>query len=395
MTYFLHVSNEAHRRGDEARSQRGDVLALLRDAGPLPRIEIARRTGVSPTTITRTVNQLLDERVLIEGDSVSPSRLGRPATEVSILAESYYVVGVQIGVGFVQLGLVDVLGTTHRSASFAYSLQTAPADVIERTATEIQQLIAESAVEARDVIGVGVAVPGPVDAEGRRILFPINLDWRDVPVADILEPLIGLPVVVDHNVRSMALAEHRFGVARDVESVAFVYLRTGLGAGLVVQGQPFSGGVHGAIELGHLQAVGDGLDCVCGSRGCIETVLSDPALRARARALGLPDDEPNPLETLWFAAQSNPEAARAIDQVVATMSSGLAAFVNLLNPELILLGGSLAALPEAFIDRIRQTTSSAVFPLLRAAVRIEPSSLGMDAGVLGGATAALDRYFYI
>ncbi len=389
------MSNEAPARTDETRTQRGDVLALLRDAGPLPRIEIARRTGVSPTTITRTVNQLIDENVLVEGNSVSPSKLGRPATEVSINAESYYVVGVQIGIGSVQLGLVDVLGSTHDQHAFAYDIATPVHEVIATTAEAVSTLIESSPIDSRLVIGVGIAVPGPVDAAGRRILLPINLDWRDVPVADIMEPLIGLPVRVDHNVRSMALAEHRFGVAQDCESVAFVYLRTGLGAGLVVHGQPFSGGVHGAIELGHLQGVADGASCICGSTGCLETVLSERALREQATALGLDESDGNPLTAMWHAAETDKSAREAIDRIVAMLSHGLAAFVNMLNPELILLGGALAAVPDAFFERVTATTNRAVFPLLRPSVRIEPSSLGMDAGVLGGATSALERYFYV
>lgn len=394
MTYFLHVSNEAQRH-DDSRSVRGDVLALLRDSGPLPRIEIARRTRVSPTTITRTVNQLLDENALVEGNSISPTKLGRPATEVAIRPESYFVVGVQIGVGFVQLGLVDVTGVTDNQASFEYDTATPALDVVEHTASAIQTLIDTSHVDKRLVIGVGIAVPGPVDSVGRRILMPINLNWRDVPVADALEPLIGLPVVVDHNVRSMALAESRFGVARGLASVAFVYLRTGLGAGLVVQGQPFSGGVHGAIELGHLQVIADGIDCVCGSSGCIETVLAEGRLRALAEGFGLVVDSDNPLIAIWNASATDEGARKALDLIISTLAHGLASVVNLLNPEVILLGGALAAVPDEFFARVTTTTNRAVFPLLREAVRIERSSLGMDAGVLGGATAALDRFFYV
>ena len=225
--------------------------------------------------------------------------------------------------------------------------------------------------------------------------MPINLDWRDVPVADTLEPLLGLPVVVDHNVRSMALAECRFGVTRGVGSVAFVYLRTGLGAGLVVQGQPFSGGFHGAIELGHLQVVDNGADCVCGGQGCIETVIAEKALRETAESLGLSVDGDNPLTAIWNAAATDEKARAALDNIVSTLAHGLAAIVNLLNPEVILLGGALAAVPPAFFERVTSTTNRGVFPLLRPSVRIEPSSLGMDAGVLGGATAALDRFFYV
>tara|TARA_B100000519_G_C14260652_1_gene447665 strand:+ start:9509 stop:10660 length:1152 start_codon:yes stop_codon:yes gene_type:complete len=380
-------------RVDEARSVRGQVLSLLRDRGPLARIEIARLSGLSATTITRAVNLLADEGVVEEGASISLAKLGRPATELSIHADSYFVVGVQIGVGFVQLGLIDVLGGSRGTAHFSYDLAVPASDVVCQAAESIQSLIADAGVDRRLVLGVGVAVPGPVDAAGRRILFPINLDWRDVAVSDLMEPILGVPVTVEHNVRSMALAETRFGSAQGAGSVAFVYLRTGLGAGLVVEGQPFSGGVHGAIELGHLQVIDNGADCVCGSTGCLETVVSEPALRARAAELGL-DGTDNPITAIWEAAGTRADARDSIAAVITPLAKGLSAIVNLLNPEVILLGGALADVPEPFFERVTEETRSAVFPLIRSSVHIDPSSLGMDAGVIGAGAVALDRYFY-
>lgn len=378
-------------RVDDVRTVRGTVLSLLRDEGPLPRVEIARRAGVSATTITRAVNQLVDDEVVLEGGSISPTRLGRPATELTIRADAYAVVGVQIGVGFVQLGVLDLLGRQLAARSFTYDVDLSAVDVVERTAAEIDALIHDAGLARRGILGVGVAVPGPVDPSGRRMLLPINLDWRDVAVADILEPLLDLPVRVEHNVRSMALAESRFGVGRGLGSLAFVYLRTGLGAGLVVQGQPFTGGVHGAIELGHLQVLDGGDECVCGNHGCLETVVSDPALRRLLDRLGV-DAGDNPLLALWNA--NTPEAQAAVDQIVASIAKGLASIVNLLNPELLLLGGALAAIPSEMSERIVAATRVGVFPTVRESVRIQPSTLGMDAGVLGGGTVALDAYFY-
>lgn len=387
------VSDELGFRANEPRSIRGTVLSMLRDSGPLSRIEIARRSGLSATTITRTVNQLVDASIVAEGGVVSGTRLGRPATEIGLNAESAFVVGAQVGVGTVQLGLIDVLGQTHSTASFEYEVGL-PADaVFTEVAGRIGDMISASGVDRRLVLGVGIAVPGPVDADRRRMLLTINLPWRDVPVADLLERILGLPVVVEHNVRSMAVAEARFGSGRGHGSVAFVYLRTGIGAGLVVEGQPFAGGVHGAIELGHLRVVDADERCVCGNTGCLETVVSDSALRARARELGL-QDASSPLSVIWAAAATDQRASEVIDRILGAVANGLASLVNLLNPELILLGGVLATMPPEFLDRLTQSTLRGVFPVIRDSVQIQPSSLGMEAGVLGGATVALDALFY-
>lgn len=387
------MTDDSGFRANEPRSIRGTVLALLRDSGPLSRIEIARRSGLSATTITRMVNQLVDASIVAEGGVVSENRLGRPATEIRLRAESAFVVGVQVGVGTVQLGLIDVLGQSHATGSFEYEVGLHADEVFSTVAGRVGDMISASGVDRRLLIGVGIAVPSPVDAHRRRMLLTINLPWEDVPVADVLERKLGLPVVVEHNVRSMAVAEARFGTGRGHGSVAFVYLRTGIGAGLVVEGQPFAGGVHGAIELGHLRVVEADERCICGNIGCLETVVSDNALRARARELGL-EDTHNPLLTIWAASSTDQRASHVIDRIVGAVGNGLASLVNLLNPELILLGGVFATMPHEFLDRLTQRTLDGVFPVIRDSVQIQPSMLGMEAGVLGGATVALDALFY-
>ena len=394
MTYFFDVSNEAASRRDDSRQPRAQVLCLLRDEGALPRITLARLTGLSPTSITRVVNQLISEGIVAEGATISPTRLGRPATEVALRPDSRFVVGAQIGVGSVSVGLVDLLGRPVDVETFSFARASRPEEVLRLVATFINGFVDR---HGRDnILGVGVAAPGPVDAERRRLLLPIHLQWEDVAVADVLEPLLRLPVTVEHNVRAMALAESRFGLGKGTAAVAFVYLRTGLGAGLVVDGQPFSGGVHGALELGHMRTSDRGLPCVCGGSGCLETVVSDRALRARALRAGVDvDHEESPLAALVdAAARGSEDAERAVSEVVSQMAIGLSAMASLLNPDVFFLGGAFADMPADFLHRLREQTSAALFPVLRSSLRVEATSLGADAGVIGGGSAALDRYLY-
>ncbi len=374
---------------------RAQVLTLLRDHGPLSRIRLARSTGLSPTSITRTVNQLADEGIVVEGATLEQRGPGRPATALSIRSDAFSVIGVQLGVGFVRVGVVDLLGRVRQAVQFEYdAATTSPTAVIRLTGETILDLLETTGVEHEAVLGVGVAAPGPVDANGRLLLMPVNLHWRDVPLAELLEPIIDLPVTVVHNVGSMALAEATFGVARGLASVAFVYLRTGLGASLVLDGRTFGAGVHGAIELGHLPVVDDGLPCVCGSRGCLETLVSAPALASTLQRLGLQQTNA-PLPLLWEVAQQRSDVADAVAEIIQHTSMALATVVNLLNPDLILLGGALGDLPDDFFTRITETTRQSVFPLVRSSMQIQRSSLGLDAGVIGGGTVALREYFYV
>lgn len=377
----------------EGRSIKGQVLVLIRDEGPLPRAEAARRLALSPTTITRAVNELEAEEVLAEGAMFSSSGAGRPAATLHILADRCLVAAVQIGVGIVHLGIFNAQGERRACSQFGYSPDAGADSLLHRIAQGIDALCAASGIDKKQLRGVGVAVPGPVDAAGRRMLVSIRLKWSNLAIADALEAAIRLPVKVEHNVRSMALAEARFGQGRGLGSVAFVYLRSGLGAGLIVHGQPFSGGVHGAIELGHLPVIRSGAPCVCGGRGCIETVLSEDALKATTTALRI-KPQPNALSALWVAAQHREDAAEAVDAIVTPLATGLNAITTLLNPSLVLLGGALAEIPDAMFERIVQTTWRGAFPLIRESIRIERSRLGLDAGLPGAAAVALDQFLY-
>lgn len=379
LTKFLTMTNKVPATAQDLRAyNRGLVLRLLRDEGPLPRAELARRTGLSATTMTKVVAQLIDEGSLAERsetDSAAP-RIGRPATDVALVPGSSWVVGVQVGVGAVQLGLCDLLDRAHWTRGFEFDT-SAPADrMLDTLATEIGALIAESGVER--VLGIGVAAPGPVDPGHRVNLLSVNVGWRDVRFADRLEGALGLATVVDHNVRAMALAEARYGCRE--RNLLYVHVRTGLGAGVVLNGQPFQPGVYGVTELGHLRVVEKGRRCACGSTGCLETVVSEPYLTAK---VGTP---------LMAGLDEHPQVR---DELVDYLSTGLAAAVNLLNPEHIRLGGIFSDAPDALLDRISDALRDKTFPVLRDSVHLDRSSLGMDAGVAGGAAVALDRFFYL
>lgn len=387
-------------------TSRGHVLSLLRDAGPLSRIELSRRSELSPTTMTRVVAQMLDDGCVAEVEGGGDAgRLGRPPTEVALVPDAFTVCGIQLGAGFARIGLCDLLARPTHETGFEFSTSQPPEQVLTELGRRVNALMDGAGVGRRRLLGIGVAVPGPVDAGQRRNLLSIILGWRDVDVADALEDAVGKPTVVDPNVRAMAVAETRFGLGRAANSLAYVYVRTGVGAGLVFNGEPFRGGTHGDVQLGHLRVVEKGRRCACGAYGCLETVASERHLLEQLSALGdgelesplaaARDSGRDLLSALEAAAASGfRPAAQILDEFTEHLTTGLTSVVNLLNPELILLGGIFAEAPEVTFDRVRARLRAEVFPLLRDAVRVERSGLGLDAGVIGAAAVALDRFFY-
>lgn len=368
----------------------GIVLSLLRDRGPISRSSIAEITGMSPTTVTKAVAPLVEAGFVREGTAADGTRIGRPAIALHLVPEAATVCGIQIGVGTVRAAIVDALGQEHASTSFGFDPTREAEEVLGEIAARVdRELLGEA-----DPIAVGVAAPGVVEADGRTNSLSINLGWSDVPIADVFEDVTGLPTVAEHNVSAMALGENRYG--SKAVSIAFVYVRTGVGLGLVLRGEPFVGGRHGVSELGHVHVSDDGAPCPCGSTGCLEAEVAEPALDRILAELGTPRADPsaNPLRLLERAAASGGAAAHARGRVVKHLAAGIASVVNLFSPDTVIIGGVLDDIDVAFLDDLDRETRIQVFPLLRDSLKLEQAPRGASSGVVGAAAVALERFVF-
>jgi predicted NBD/HSP70 family sugar kinase len=364
----------------------GHILRILRDDGPQSRAELARRSKLSATTLTHVTAHLLKDGSVMELDAGAVGLVGRPAQAVRLVPEAYAVAGVHIGAGGVQVTVTNLKASTKGARSFDFDVRGAdPALVVKRASAAVTDLAQEAQIETKRLLGVGISVPGPVDAGRRKSLFSINVGWRNIPFAELMEQSLDVPAIVEHNVTAMALAESRYGIGRDVAALLYVYLRTGLGAGLVVDGTSFRPGGHGAVELGHIQITQNGAACACGNTGCLETFLREDALM---QAAGLTGPAP---QRLLAHVERNPAAW---DVVVGHLTTALASAVNLLTPDLIVFGGHLGEAPESLFDRLRIDLPPRVMPHMRDILDIRRSGFGPLAGAIGGAAVALDHFFY-
>lgn len=364
----------------------GHILRVLRDEGPQSRAALSRRAKLSATTLTHVTAQLLREGYIRENETNGAARVGRPAQAVRLVADAARVAGVHIGAGHVQVAITDLKAEPKAMASFEFDIDSADPDrVVERVAASVAGLAAEIQVDGASLLGVGVGVPGPVDTDRRRALASINVGWRELPMADKLEHAIGLPVVVEHNVSAMALAESRYGIGRGVPVLLYVYVKTGLGAGLVVDGAVFRPGGYGAVELGHIQMTADGALCSCGNTGCLETFVCERTLMNAAGLQGAA-----PADLIARVERNRP----AWDAVTRHLTTALASAVNLLTPDLIVFGGHLGQAPDSLFEKLRADLPPRVMPHMRDVLRIERATFGPAGGALGGAALALDHFFY-
>jgi predicted NBD/HSP70 family sugar kinase len=298
-----------------------------------------------------------------------------------------------------------------------------PTKLLDQAAVEIEEAIAAACVSPATLVGVGVGASGLVDpGTGVNVVAP-NLGWHDVPIRDILAHRLNIPVFVDNNVRAMALAEAMFGAGRGVSTLAFVYSRVGVGAGFVVNGDVYRGSRAGAGEIGHTTMIpAGGAPCRCGNTGCLEMLVSEPEIVRQAHVLAarapdsllarklaaenrLPaagDDAvasesaaDAPIERVFAAARGGDrETLAMLDERAFYMGTALANLVNLINPDMIILGGLFAAGADLMLPRIEETMRRRAFAGLGDAVALCVTSFGRRVGAVGAAALALDAFFY-
>ncbi|MDX6263794.1 MAG: hypothetical protein QOH84_5482 [Kribbellaceae bacterium] len=346
------------------------MLTRILTQGPIPRVEIARRTGLSQAAVTKAVAPLIeagfvtDQPVAVPADDVAPVELGigRPVSPLTVVPDSISVIGLKVTP-------TDLIGVTTdfragiRAVRHQQVTDTSAESVIKRLAELTKELIEtldDPADPAGPLIGIGVAVSGDVDARHGVVRDSPFMGWRDIPVAALLSDQVKVPVVVSNDVRALTVAEHWFGVGVDADSFAVVTIGSGVGCGLYINGEVVSG-AHGVSgELGHLPLAPGDLVCTCGRRGCVETVASSDAILARVReTTGQADlDLSGAIE---LAHNGDEHAREAFDRAGEVIGSALAAMVNLVGPELVVIAGEGVADYDLYDQRMRRAFAEHAF----------------------------------
>lgn len=393
----------------KSHNMRAVLLTLLKHKD-ISRVRLAELTGLSATTITNLVTDLLDQGIVTEEGTKPPQsrrKVGRPRTALRLVPHARHAVGVHIGVSSVRVAVTDLYARPLNFLSLAHPGAASPSEVLKEIASLIEEAIAQSGVDPDGMVGVCVGASGLVNPHTGVNVFSPNLEWRDLPIRERLTGRLGLPLCVDNNVRAMVLGEALFGAGQGVSALAFVYARTGVGAGFVVDGQLYRGSAAGAGEIGHMTLIPDGGEpCRCGNTGCLETLVSEPVMVRRAEELAREDREGILAASLAHgegtAVERVFEAARAGDTATLDMLNerarymgiALANLVNVLNPELIVLGGVFAQGQDLLFPVVEKTMRQRAFARLGERVELQATSFGQQAGVVGAAALALSTFFF-
>lgn len=385
----LHPPVSGTNRSDVKAHNLSAVLLSLLHHNDVSRVHLAQMLGVSNATITNLVNELTQQGLVHEQGFVENSgQVGRRQRALHLLPDARYAIGVHVDVGTVYVALTDMRGQIVERRHFQHALDAAPEQVLRQTIEIIHELQGAHTQACQRLVGVGVAASGLVDwTTGVNVVAP-NLGWRDVPIQQMLTAALPYPVRVENNVRAMALGEALFGNATQANAMAFIYGRVGVGAGLVVGGQLYRGANAGAGEIGHMLLATQGDE-----PQPLEALISAPAMLRQARDAG---HATATYEAMLDAVRQGaaPHHAALLNQQAFYLGLAIANLVNLLNPELIVLGGIFQQAADVLLLRVHETVQRYAFANLGARLTIRTTQLGAQVGVIGAAALALDAFLY-
>jgi glucokinase len=294
------------------------------------------------------------------------------------------VIGVDLGGTTTKATLSGADGVGYGYSERPTPRQLGPDAVVAATIDVIAELRAQVSQTGR-LRAIGLVVPGIVDAQQGIAVYAANLGWHQLPLRQIVADAVGLPVVLDHDVRAAGLAELELGAARGLQEVLFVALGTGIAAAVITRGQISAGATGRAGELGHLPVFPEGERCACGQRGCTETYASAAALSRRYSAVSGMDSVPAK-EVISRAAAGDSAAAEVFNDAITALGRALVNYTLLLDPELILIGGGLAAAGAPLLDPLTREVQAGL--TWRPAPMISTGKFGGDAGSRGAAILA-------
>ena len=377
---------------DLRRDNRLVLLSSLFFDHPCSRQELSAATGLSATSVSNVVRDLIDDGIVVEAGSVD-SDGGRPRMILRVNPDHGYVVGVDVGETRVRVELFDL--TLAERAKTDYPLDPRQHQVgliVEAILTGLEVVLAVSGVSPGAVLGIGVGVPGIVENGPDGLVHGQTYGWESVPLGHLLRAGTSLPLYIDNDARTMGQAELWFGAGRGAKSAVVCLIGSGVGASISANGAALRGRTSSASEWGHTTVMVGGRRCRCGSLGCLEAYVGAEAILEQFGD-PLPGGQEAALAAMIELAPASAQAAEILDKTALYLGGGIANLINLFNPERIILGGWAGLLLGAhMLPAIRAAARDRSLRHLFTDTSIELGRLGPDAVALGAATLPMEAF---
>lgn len=386
-----------------------ELVDLIRKYVELTKGDLVSYTDHSRTKITSSINSLLQKKLIIENQA-SEYTGGRRSKTFSLNGELGFVAGVDIGATSIDLAVADFSHRVLARYSEEALVRKGPIKILGRVCSLLEKILRENGLNADNLRGIGIGIPGPVDfSNGTVVSPPIMPGWDSYPIIQTVQQWFpSANVVIDNDVNLMALGEINQGVGKGVNNLIFVKIGTGIGAGIISHGKIYRGASGCAGDIGHISINKSGPLCHCGNKGCLEALAGGPAIAERSLMAAQAGKSPILLNYYEknggkLTAVDVGNAAREGDalSIEIIRESGqmigdvLASLVNFYNPDMIVIGGGVSNLGNLLLSSIRQAVLNRSLPLATRNLDIVFSGICEDAGVIGAVNLAMDYMFTV
>lgn len=378
------------------------IIETIRLAGIISRTEISRRTGLTQQSVSRILRILLQQGLLVEEKQERAERLGKPRTPVRLRSNAAHAVGIHIDPELLTVAVVDLDGTIVRRETVDLAADLDAVRLVDLAAATVTAALSISQVDTASMLGVGVAVPGPINADGTLLDLPLQPAWRGLEIRHLLQGKLNHPVLVEKDGTAAAIGERWIGRSARSRDFAYLYLGTGVGSGLILNGSIYRGLTANAGEFGQLCALKMGEWDDQGGPRMLAECNPTASLPVIAAGFGYVENDPEATDeakrykAVCKAAVNGDEAAqKAVTQVASVIAQGAVGLVDLLDIDLIVLGGPAFA-PEiagVFLSEISRAVNS--YPIAKGTrtVAVEESMLQADAAAVGAASTIFHDAF--
>ena len=386
MTRFDPPRNERGNSNDDVRRHNlSVVLGLVHRQRNLSRAQLTHQTGLNRSTVAALVGELVERELVVETEPDATNSRGRPSP---IVRPNPLVVAISINpeIDAISIGVVSLGGTVIKKIRYVTEHSPSVGEAVNISAVVIEAMRSELDSRYRTV-GIGVAVPGQVRASDGLVRMAPHLAWQDEPFGRLLEDATGFDVVADNDAHLGAMAESTFGAGRGLSDVIYVNGgASGIGGGIIAGGVPL-GGVDGyAGEIGHTLVNSDGIACQCGAMGCLETEVRRENLLS---VLQLDNADPDELESALLAS-SSPSVIAEVHRQLDFLAIALRNSINMLNPQLVIVGGFLASIYAAAPHYLQALLAKQPLLASRDGVRVTRAELGSDLLIIGAGELAFE-----
>lgn len=380
------------------------VLRALLDRGPLSLTDLKKATGITLPVVSNIVSSLRKEKLVVKPKEKGTNQAGRPPSIVKLNGKAGFILGIDIGRLFTNFIILDletniVADTRRKSITLSNDIK-----LIDDLEKEMKIVLSAAKVGRDQLLGIGISLPGMV--RGKEGFGETYFNFGDTPAREILSKRFGKPVHLEHDLEAMAFGERWFGAARDVKNALCVNVGWGLGLGLIIDGKVYSGEEGYAGEFGHIQVVKNGELCYCGKRGCLETVSSGRAIARIAREriskgsatvlIEIQKLKPEQIDAeavVKAAALGDQFSIEILEEASRYLGSGIGILINLLNPEIVILGGGISTAAPNFMESVRTFATKHSLVQLNRNIKFATSRLGNKAGALGVAVYLAEDLF--